>query len=149
MDEMRLSPKLVIAGGPGSADRAIEFYRQVLGADLGARHVMGESVVFAQLLLPGGGELHVKDADDVDPGPPPGGGGHILEIVCADPDGIAGRAVEHGAEVLFEVSDQPYGSRQGRFRDPFGHPWIVGTPVSMTDAEVQSALDDWAEGSSG
>lgn len=145
MDAMRLSPKLVVDGGPGSADRAIDFYRRVLGADLAGRHVMGEAVVFARLLLPGGDELHVKDADGVDPGPPPGGGGHILEIVCADPDGVVDRAVGQGAEVLFVVDDQPYGSRQGRFRDPFGHQWIVGTPISMDDDEVQGALDAWTE----
>lgn len=143
MAELRLSPKIVIDGGPGAADRAIDYYREVLGAELATRHVMGGSVVFARLVLPGGSELQVKDADGVDPGPPSGGGGHILDIVCADPDAVVARAVTHGAEMLFEVDDQPYGSRQGRFRDPFGHQWIVGTPVTMTDAEVQAALDAW------
>lgn len=52
--------------------------------------------------------------------------------------------MEHGAQLVFEVSDQPYGARQGRFRDPFGHQWIAGTPVGMTDAQVQAALDEWA-----
>ena len=150
MDETRLSPKLVADdGAPGAADRAIDFYRTVLGAEVAARHVMGESVVFARLVLPGGGELQVKDADEVDPGPPAGGGGHILDIVCADPDTVARRAVEHGAEIVFAVADQPYGSRQGRFRDPFGHQWIVGTPVTMSDDEVQPIRGSTVRGCSG
>ncbi|WP_151525817.1 VOC family protein [Serinicoccus kebangsaanensis] len=140
MSELRVSPKLVVDG----ADRAIAFYRSVLGASLATRHVMGEQVVFAALDLPGGSVLQVKDPDDVDPAPPAGGGGVILDILTDDPDGVMAAAVEAGAEVVFEVDDQPYGSRQGRFRDPFGHQWIVGTPVTMDDAEVQAALDDWA-----
>lgn len=147
MSRMRLSPKLVIDSGPCGADRAIEFYREVLGAQLDVRHAMADAVVFARLLLPGGGELHVKDADVVDPGPPADGGGHILDIVCDEPDAVAARAVDHGAEMIFAVDDQPYGSRQGRFRDPFGHQWIVGTPITMSEEAVQGALDAWAEGS--
>lgn len=146
---LRLSPKLVVDDGPGGADRAIDFYREVLGAEVDVRHVMGAAVVFARLLLPGGGELHVKDADGVDPGPPAGGGGHIVDVVCADPDALVARAVGHGAEVLFAVDDQPYGSRQGRFRDPFGHQWIVGTPIAMSEEAVQDALDAWAGDSRG
>ena len=149
MDQMRLSPKLVIGDGPGGADRAIDFYRDALGAELDVRHSMGDAVVFARLLLPGGGELHVKDADDVDPAPPAGGGGHILDLVCDDPDAVVARAVDHGAEVVFAVDDQPYGSRQGRFRDPFGHQWIIGTPIAMSEDAVQGALDAWADGSTG
>ena len=32
-----------------------------------------------------------------------------------------GAAVEAGATELFAVADQPYGLRQGRVVDPFGH----------------------------
>ena len=46
-----------------------------------------------------------------------------------DPDAVAQRAVEHGAELLFPVEDQPYGMRQGRIRDPFGHHWLIGRPL--------------------
>jgi uncharacterized glyoxalase superfamily protein PhnB len=138
---MRVRPKLVV-GAPG-ADAAITFYQEVLGARLVSRHTMGEAVVFAQLEMPGGDVVQVKDADEHDP-PPAGGGGVVLDVECDDPDAVASAAVERGAEMVFEVADQPYGSRQGRFRDPFGHQWIVGTPLTMTDAEVQAALDEWS-----
>lgn len=152
MSDRQLSPKLVVGspGTPGTADAAVEFYRQVLGAELGSRYAMGNAVVFASLTLPGGGTLQVKDADGTDPGPASGGGGVILDLVCDDPDAVLARAVQHGAEVVFPVDDQPYGSRQGRFRDPFGHQWIIGTPIAMSDAEIQSALDAWtAQGGPG
>lgn len=137
MTETRVRPKLVVEG----ADRAIDFYAAVLGARLQARHTVGEQVVFAQLELPSGDVLQVKDADGTDAAPGTSGSGVVLDVLCSDPDAVAARAVERGAVMVFAVDDQSYGSRQGRFRDPFGHQWIVGTPVTLDDTEVQQALD--------
>lgn len=141
MNHLRVRPKLVVA----DADAAIAFYQEVLDARVVARHTMGQTVVFAQLELPSGDVLQVKDADQHDPAPPSGGGGVILDVECADPDAVAEAALAHGAELIFEVADQPYGARQGRFRDPFGHRWIVGTPVTMDPEEVQAVMDRWAD----
>ncbi|WP_298888378.1 VOC family protein [uncultured Serinicoccus sp.] len=135
-----VTPKLVVR----SADDAIEFYRAVLGARPRSRYAMGGAVVLAALDLPRGGQLQVKEADDTDPAPPEGGGGVVLDVLTEDPDAVMGLALDHGAVKVFPVADQPYGARQGRFRDPFGHQWIVGTPVAMTDDEVQAALDAWS-----
>lgn len=139
MSDLTLTPKLVVH----AADRAIDFYARVLGARSVDRYAMGDLVVFAQLALPGGGGLQLKDADETDPAPPEGGGGVVLDLVVPDPDAVMTLALEHGARAVFPVADQPYGSRQGRFRDPFGHQWIVGTPIGMTGEEVQAALDAW------
>lgn len=141
MSDLSISPKLVVQG----ADRAIEFYVAVLGAVPETRFAVGDAVVFAQLRV-GDSVVQLKDADATDPAPPAGGGGVVLDILTPDPDGVMARAVEQGAEVVFEVNDMPYGPRQGRFRDPFGHQWIVGTPVDLSDEEVQRALDDMAGG---
>lgn len=139
MGDLTITPKLAVRG----ADAAIDFYGAVLDARLRTRYAMGPAVVFAELVLRHGGRLQLKEADDTDPAPPEGGGGVILDLLTDDPDALMARALEHGAEEIFPVADQPYGSRQGRFRDPFGHQWIVGTPVAMTDDEVQAALDAW------
>ena len=37
------------------------------------------------------------------------------------------RMTEHGGEVVIPIADRPYGKREGRIRDPFGHLWIVST----------------------
>lgn len=139
---MRVRPKLVVAG----ADDALAFYAAVLGARTLTRFTMGEAVVLAEMELPGGDTVQVKDADEHDPAPRERAAGVVLDVLCDDPDGLMTLAVQHGARPVFEVADQPYGARQGRFRDPFGHEWIVGTPVSMSDREVQAALDAWAGG---
>lgn len=140
MSQIRVRPKLVVDG----ADRAIAFYQEVLGAELRTRYTMGEVVVFAELSLPSGDILQIKDPDDVDRSPAGDGTGVIMDVLCDDPDALVQAAIDRGAEVLFRVADQPYGARQGRIRDPFGHQWIVGTTVTKSDAEVQAALDAWA-----
>ncbi|RIK12634.1 MAG: glyoxalase [Acidobacteria bacterium] len=140
MSQRRLRPKLVVDG----ADAAIAFYEAVLGARTVSRFTMGGAVVLAELELPSGDALQVKDVDRHDPAPPEGGGGVVLDVECDDPDAVAALALERGAQLVFEVADQPYGARQGRFRDPFGHQWIVGTPSTMSDAGIQAALDRWA-----
>jgi len=55
-----------------------------------------------------------------------GGTSVRLSVVTDDPDEAARRAVQAGATVVFPVEDQPYGMRQGRIADPFGHHWLLG-----------------------
>lgn len=141
MSDLAISPKLVVSG----ADAAIDFYRSVLGAEPLRRFTVGDQVVFAELRL-GTSTLQVKDADEHDPAPPEGGGGVVLDLLSPDPDAVMVRVLDHGGEVVFEVADQPYGARQGRFRDPFGHQWIVGTPITMDEAQVQARLDGMVDG---
>ncbi len=53
-----------------------------------------------------------------------------VEVFCDDPDGFVARAVAAGADgAADEIRDHqvPWGvHRQGGFRDPFGHIWLVG-----------------------
>ena len=48
-----------------------------------------------------------------------------LSLHVDDADAWTERAVNAGAEVVFPVEDQPYGLRQGRVVDPFGHHWLI------------------------
>ena len=52
-----------------------------------------------------------------------------IHLDVEDPDGLAARAVAAGAEEMFSVADQPYGIRQGRVVDPFGHHWLISGPL--------------------
>jgi PhnB protein len=52
-----------------------------------------------------------------------------LNLIVDDPDAAAARAVAAGARELFRVADQPYGLRQGRVVDPYGHHWLIGRPL--------------------
>jgi PhnB protein len=53
-------------------------------------------------------------------------------------DAVFQKALAAGATTLFPVRDQFYGDRAGRFKDPFGHMWLVATrkeEVSMEELE--------------
>lgn len=129
---MRISPKLVV----DNADEALDFYSEVFGGKVERCFTHRGKVVFAAVSI-GTTELQVKDADGHDQPAQ----GAIVDVVCVNPDSVMAKALEHGATEVFPVADQPYGARQGRFRDPFGHQWLVGTEIRMSDDDIQAALD--------
>jgi PhnB protein len=113
-------------------EAAIQFYKDAFGA--------AELSVFR---IPGGdvyGQMAVGDARfDVTAEAPEYGnlgpralrGTSVrLSLIVPDPDGVADRAVAAGARIIFPIDDQPYGYRQGRIEDPFGHQWLIGRPLS-------------------
>ena len=50
-----------------------------------------------------------------------------LYLVVNDPDAHHEHAVAAGAELVMDITDQPYGSREYAARDPEGHVWCFGT----------------------
>jgi PhnB protein len=52
-----------------------------------------------------------------------------ISLSADDPDALQVQAIEAGATEMFPVADQPYGMRQGRVVDPFGHHWLIGRPL--------------------
>ena len=44
-------------------------------------------------------------------------------------EGATTRAIAEKAEVVVPIKDRPYGKREGRIRDPFGHLWILSMEV--------------------
>ncbi|MDQ3527628.1 MAG: VOC family protein [Actinomycetota bacterium] len=136
VNSAQLHAKLVVR----DADAAIAFYREAFGAEQTQRHTMGEAVCYAQTELLGT-TVSLKDEDEHDPSPTTlGRPGVLFEITTDDPDSVAATVVRAGGEIVFEVADQPYGARGGRVRDPFGHEWLIQTPITLTDEEVQQAL---------
>ena len=53
-----------------------------------------------------------------------------ISLLVDDPDAVFERALNSGGKELFPMADQPYGLRQGRVEDPFGHHWMVSKPLS-------------------
>jgi uncharacterized glyoxalase superfamily protein PhnB len=48
-------------------------------------------------------------------------------VIVDDPDAHHARAVAAGAEIVRELTDQDYGSREYAARDPAGNVWSFGT----------------------
>ena len=49
-----------------------------------------------------------------------------ISLDVDDPDAVVAQAIAAGGREMFAVADQPYGMRQGRVVDPFGHQWLIG-----------------------
>ena len=131
----RVRPKLVVA----DAAAALDFYTQVLGATEIVRYDVEGRIVFAETEV-FGTRITLKDADEHDPVPE--GAGPILDVLVEDPDRVADAIVEGGGTVIFEMSDQPFGGRWGRVRDPFGVQWLLHAEPTMSEDEVREALRD-------
>jgi uncharacterized glyoxalase superfamily protein PhnB len=62
-----------------------------------------------------------------DPPGPFDTGRAVIYLAVEDADAHHARAVAAGAEVVMELVDQPYGSREYAVTDPEGNVWSVGT----------------------
>ena len=57
-------------------------------------------------------------------------------------DDMAAKAVAAGATLLMPCTDQFYGERGCRLRDPFGHTWLIGHEIEkVTPEEMQRRYD--------
>ena len=125
--EIEIRPMLSLRG----ADRASAWYQEALGARETSRSVAPDGRVVAMLEIGDAIFGVVDEATAVGNLSPETLGGTSVRVMLhvPDPDAVAQRAVDLGAELLFPVEDQPYGMRQGRIRDPFGHHWLIGRPL--------------------
>jgi uncharacterized glyoxalase superfamily protein PhnB len=85
----------------------------------------GDLVEHAEILVGTGivmiADLRRTDSPFVMPGPV------SVYVVVDDPDALHARATAAGAELVRDLQDQPYGSREFSVRDPGGNVWSLGT----------------------
>ena len=73
-----------------------------------------------------------------------GGSAGLLQLYVTDVDAVLSRAVDAGAEVDQPLSNQFWGDRICRLKDPFGHFWMVSTRVEeVTPEEVDRRAQEW------
>jgi PhnB protein len=132
MSEESSATKMVPMLSLRNAARAIDFYVRAFGARDRSRVSSPEGRVVALLAIDDAEFGVVDEAPQVGNLSPEtlGGTSVRISIYVADPDAVAQRAVDAGAELIFPVEDQPYGMRHGRVRDPFGHHWLIGRPIA-------------------
>lgn len=112
-------------------EEAIQFYKDAFGAtELSLARLPG-GAIHAELAIGNATFAVASEASEYgNLGPQALGGTSVrLNLIVPDPDMVAERAVAAGARVIFPIADQPYGYRQGRIEDPFGHQWLIGRPL--------------------
>lgn len=124
MTKTSLTPMLTVRG----AAAAIDFYTRAFGATELSRQVTPTGQIVAELEIAGNHFFAVDEnpaAFNLSP-EALGGTSVRLSLVVDDPDTVAKRAIAAGAKEIFPIADQPYGMRQGRVQDPYGHHWLIG-----------------------
>ncbi len=136
-----VTPYMVIKG----AARAIEFYKEVFGAeevfrwddpDGGVRHaevVIGDSPI---MITDESAEFGMR-------GPEPSAIPPVnIFLYVEDADKVFERAIAAGATELVPMEDSEDGDRRGGITDPFGHVWHIATHVEgISREELQKRYD--------
>ncbi len=107
----------------------IKFLVDAFGFEETAVYGEGDRVDHAELAWPPGGGIMLgsvrdSDADDHWSLQPGGFGAYV---VTDEPDAVYARATAAGAEVLMELHETDYGSRDFAVRDPEGNRWSFGS----------------------
>ena len=137
-----LTPHLTVR----DADRALEFYKNALGAEvLNVARLPDRKVLHAALRI-GDSMLMLNDEFPEMGGLSPlstGGSGVTIHIYTERVDDLFNRAVSSGAKVKMPLMDQFWGDRYGIVTDPFGHSWSLATHVKdMSADEMQRAQEE-------
>jgi uncharacterized glyoxalase superfamily protein PhnB len=105
----------------------IRFLVDAFGFEEVVAYAEGDTVVHAELAWPSGGGVMLGSArPESDPWAiQPGSVG--IYVVTDAPDALFARATAAGAEVLMQLHDTDYGSRDFSVRDPEGNRWSFGT----------------------
>ena len=112
--------------------RAVDFYGGAFGAtEVGRRAIAPDGSQVAILTVFGHRVGVATESSELGtPSPETAGATTVrISLEVDDPDAAQARAVAAGAIERFRVADQPYGYRQGRVIDPFGHHWLIGRPL--------------------
>lgn len=128
------------------ANKAIDFYTAVFGAELLSRNDLPDG-------QPAHAELKIGDST-LQLGMPipdnnvlaPNGEWVHTSIVhyCPDVDSVIARALAHGARSAEEPQTFVTGDRFGVVIDPFGHRWAVLTKVEdVSREEAERRVNDW------
>src|SRR2546425_10428331 len=124
---MSITPMLTVRDAASASD----FYRRAFGATEVSRHTAPTGHIVAEMAIQEARFFVVDENPDAFNLSPDSLGGTSVRInlLVADPDAVAAQAVAAGANEIFPDEDQPYGLRQGRVGDPFGHHWLIGRPL--------------------
>ena len=113
-----------------NAAKMIDWLCEAFGFSVHARFGEGDVVHHAELSF-GSSMIMLGTARDDKfgkmVGAPGSGGGRAIYVAVTDADAIYLSAKKAGAEILEELVDRDYGSREFICRDPEGNVWSLGT----------------------
>ncbi len=130
------TPYLIIR----DAAKAIEFYKKAFGAKELARMPLPDGKIGHAEIQIGDSRVMLSD-ENLDWGtksPQTLNGSPVgIFLYVPDVDALFKQAIVSGATEVMPVTDQFWGDRYGKVRDPFGHQWNIATHVEdLTPEEI-------------
>jgi uncharacterized glyoxalase superfamily protein PhnB len=120
------------------AQAAIDFLVDAFGAERHAVYGGDDGIIHHAELRFGNGIVMLGSAKGEAPATRGRGGG--IYIAVTDPDAHCAQARAAGAEIVRDLFDTEYGSREYTARDPEGNSWYFGTYQPFAyDHDVQQA----------
>ena len=136
-----LSPAFAVS----NAAAAIEFYKKAFGAGERYRLIDPETGKIGHAELTIRGALFTLSDEYPRYNKTPdtlGGISAKFLIMCDDVDTALAQALAAGAVEVTPLTDQFYGHRDARVRDPFGHEWLLSQMIEeVAPAEMQRRWD--------
>jgi PhnB protein len=131
------------------AARAIDWYKQALGAEETGRATGPDGKIMHAELRIGDSRVMLHDAMMGAKGPKAmGGSSAALWVYVPDCDALFNRALSAGAQVvpgpMGQMQDQFWGDRCGTFTDPHGYRWTIAThKEDLTPEEIKVRQDEF------
>ena len=120
------------------AAEAIEYYKQAFGAKERVRMDAPDGKIGHAELEIGDSLVMLSDPFPQSSTTPPkelGGTSASVFIYVEDVDAVVKKAVDAGATITTEITDQFWGDRFGSITDPFGHSWSIATHIEDVPPE--------------
>ncbi|MFB9903561.1 VOC family protein [Allokutzneria oryzae] len=142
------SPNLTMFFAVPDSAKALEYYREVFGAEVLERFDAPDgTVAHAEIALAGGRfQLSEPMPDYGIVGQPAEGNSFTMTLWTNDVDAVFERAVASGSTVLTPLADSFSGARMGVVRCPFGIRWCIArhdrdVPQEEIDAAVAAMYE--------
>jgi uncharacterized glyoxalase superfamily protein PhnB len=128
MSDNTPSPQVWPALRAHDARALIRFLVDVVGFEETVVYGEGDQVDHAQLSWPPGGGVMLGSVRDVTDDPfPMQPGAFGAYVVTDEPDALCARIRAAGGDIMTDLHDTDYGSRDFAVRDPEGNMWSFGT----------------------
>ena len=113
-----ITPNIIV----DDAEKAVAFLKEAFGVTENYRLTLANGKITHCELKLGDSVLNIGESME-------GWPAHSLvaQIYVEDSDALFKRAIDAGATEMMPMTDQFFGSREGRVADPFGNVWTIAT----------------------
>jgi PhnB protein len=129
-----ITPNIIV----DDAEKAVAFLKEAFGVTENYRLTLADGKITHCELKLGDSVLNIGESMEGWPAH-----GLVAQIYVEDSDALFKRAIDAGAKEMMPMTNQFFGSREGRVADPFGNVWTIATlKEEVTPQEIQRRMKE-------